>query len=629
MRTFQYRCLSLIVHLVFVAQLCSFNTMLLAQTLKDGQSKLMRGDYAGAESSLTKALKTARTPSDKAAIYKNLGITYFMQGKKPRATQAFRNALSLNPETVIMDTEVADESVIPFFNAQKSSTPNARAPVAQKPASQVPLTARAPLQKPGVQKKSVRTLVKVVSNVPKANVSIDGISYGAVGADIEVTPGNILMEVSAPGYRSKAIKFKVAPKTSNTVTANLEKIIPKAKPKPKPVVVANRQLPKAPKQGSVGLFDEPEPFAGDASANPQGLVLPGVTSPSAKAAAITPPPPPASPTLPPSAGYSVAPPQQPQYQQPSYPTQPYMQPQPYPMQPQPYPMQPQPYYVPPQPYYPQPPPSVYQPYSPPPPAYGDPYGGFISPPPESAPALPPPSSTSEPHFEEAEAAPPPSFKPPSDFGSGGGKKRSSKSAKKSSGSQCGLLIKLLPLGAGQFCQGSTFKGLLFAGAQIGGVYFYKANNDAAVKYQGQLDKLIEEREAERDSVPAADRKTYDQETDQKEQEGNEAITQANQNANMSLAVAGGAWAIGVIDAVAFGPTPKKSKKKARLSLFLPKDQKPGMIFALKTNWSSLYDEDHVAAYGIETYAGIGLNDSPTEYKATTKASIRLGLSMDL
>ena len=163
------------------------------------------------------------------------------------------------------------------------------------------------------------------------------------------------------------------------------------------------------------------------------------------------------------------------------------------------------------------------------------------------------------------------------------------------------------------------KGVLFAGAEIGALYFYKQNSDAAVQYQSQLNAVLAQRDV--DQAPGVDA-AYDQETADKAAAGKATIDKANQNATLSLAVFGGAWALGVVDAFVFAPTPKakKSMKRARLSLKLEQDyhqsQKPTL--ALLSPLSTDVSEDAI------WYAGYAIPVAPQD-----RGAVKVGVAWEL
>jgi hypothetical protein len=295
----------------------------------------------------------------------------------------------------------------------------------------------------------------------------------------------------------------------------------------------------------------------------------------------------------------------------------------------------QPYYQLPPAYPPQQPapPSVYAPYGGPgyPPQSAapiDPYSsGGLSPPIEPLPPSLGPTDMGPPSVESEKITGPPPMKPPKKIASGKSKSTGKNSSSKSS---CSPLIKVLPFGAGQFCQGSTFKGVLFAGVQVGALYFYKQNSDAAANFSGQLDELKATRSAERETIPEDEQEEYDATTAQKEQDAQGVIKTANDNAQMSLIMFVGAWGVGVVDATLFAPTPKKAKKKMRFSLLLPDQGHDETTLAL-LNPISLHNLE--GKTNLDWYLGVSQTESKkwdTIRSATGPSSnIKLGLAWNL
>lgn len=561
-----------------------------AQSWKAGRASLMKNDFKNAKVQLSSALKAAKSETELAETYKYLGVAQFMSGNKNSATSSFQMAKNTNPGVKLTASEVIDESVIPVFNGVKPGRVTGNA--TKRP----PAPSFAPAGKPAIAKqKSKRTLLKVISNVPSAQVSLDGIAYGTTGQDIEVQPGIVILELSAPGFRPKAIKVQLEALTSSSVTVNLEKIplkpkpqpIPKSIPLPQASVPLNAQVGAKGKQaagrdaskGKKDLFGE-DPIASDPYLGiPQQPVAAG--APVAGSPYVTPPPAPSQPMAPPQV-YGQAPgggmPAQPQYQgmpqapyplapQPGYaPAQPYAA---YPPQ-SPYPVYPQ--YAPPQPYaMPYYPPTPYGGYMAPPNPYAyappapnpyaaappmqDPYGGYLGPPPEVAGSeLPPPVLDGPAPSASGSGMPPPPILPTS---SGPSKKTAAAKPDKCGG------IKFMPFGAGQFCNGSTLKGVVFLGAEVASLFFYKTNTDAAAGVQTKLNSILAEREAARVEVPESDQPDFDTETESKRTAAKAAINKARQNAQYSMASFFGLWAVGVVDASINVPTKGKSGKKSK------------------------------------------------------------------
>jgi hypothetical protein len=127
------------------------------------------------------------------------------------------------------------------------------------------------------------------------------------------------------------------------------------------------------------------------------------------------------------------------------------------------------------------------------------------------------------------------------------------------------MIRLLPFGAGQFCNGSTLKGAAFLGGQVGSLYFYRTNSTAAASVKQKLDVYLQGRVIERDET-TEDLSEFDAETISQEKKANDTIEKANQNAQFSMVSFVGLWGIGVLDAYINKPvkTNKKKSKKPRI-----------------------------------------------------------------
>ncbi len=539
--------------------------MAFSQAWKAGRSSLMKNDFKTAKNQLSAAVKKSRPGQELAETYKYLGVAHYMSGDKKSALQAFRLAKSNYPSVRLSPNEVLDESVISLFNqannrraaasASSGMTRSAKKGVQNLPRqnqSSVPAISR---------QKSKRTLLKVVSNVPSAAVSIDGINYGSAGQELEVPPGTVILEVAANGFKPKAIKVKLQPLTSSLVNVNLEKIIiaPKPVPRATPLTQAKIPLPGQPKAVSSKKpsANKNDLFGDDPMGNQSFSVAPPVAP---MPQVVTPPPAPVQPVMP-QQGYA-----QPGYAQPptGYPMPPQYGPSPYPVYPQYAPMQPYGapaypaapyggYMAPPNPYAYPPTPA---PYAPAPMA--DPYGGYLGPPPEASVVDPGVAPLADGPGASGGGLPPPPISPTD----------SSQKAKSKNVAQdkCGM-IRLLPFGAGQFCNGSTLKGAAFLGGQVASLYFYRTNSTSAVSVKKKLDAYLQERVIARDET-TEDQSEFDAETIQKEKETNDTIAKANQNAQFSMVSFVGLWGIGVLDAYINKPvtTNKKKTKKPRITL---------------------------------------------------------------
>lgn len=595
-----------------------------AQTWKAGRSSLMKNDFKTAKFQLIAALKKSRPGQELAETYKYLGVAHYMSGDRNSAMQAFRMAKSNNPGVRLTANEVLDESVIPLFNqanSNRSPANSGRSRTGISKAAAQALPKQNQTSGPAISRqKSKRTLLKVVSNVPAAAVSIDGINYGTAGQELEVSPGTVILEVAANGFKTKAIKVNLQPLTSSLVSVNLDKIIiaPKPKPVPKniPLTQAKIPLPGQPKS-SVGkkspgksndLFGD-DPMAGQTfSAMPPPAPVPQV---------VTPPPAPAQPVMPPQ-GYGQPPA--------GYVMPPQYAPSPYPVYPQYAPMQPYGapvyptapyggYMAPPNPYA-YPPAPAPAPYAPAPMA--DPYGGYLGPPPEASLGDPGVAPLADGPAASGGGMPPPPIMPTDPA-----PKAKSKSVAQD---KCGM-IRLLPFGAGQFCNGSTLKGAAFLGGQVAALYFYRTNASAAVTNKTKLNAYLKAREVEKETTEQTP-EDYDAETIQTEKQANDVIDKANQNAQFSMVSFVGLWGIGVLDAYINKPikTNKKKTKKPRImySYDLDLDTAPLGTWAVAIPNSNISSRTYIP----NEYR---LGYTPVVDKETNKLlhSVTFGLTLDL
>jgi hypothetical protein len=210
----------------------------------------------------------------------------------------------------------------------------------------------------------------------------------------------------------------------------------------------------------------------------------------------------------------------------------------------------------------------------------------------------------------------------------GGSKTKSKSS--STGSDCSALIKLMPLGAGQYCQGRTGKGTLLLAVEVGALYFYKSNSDAAASYQSKLNGILAEREAARTEVAESDLETYDAETAAKQSQGNAVINQAKQNAQYSMIAFVATWGYGAYDAMSYKGTSKSSKgsKKRRSRIIhsynLDLETAPYGSFALTAPElpysSGEFDSPFVA---------VGYTPVDLRHNGQLSHALTVGLSMEL
>ncbi len=497
----------------------------MAQSYVLGARKYAKGDVKGAEAALIQATKRTKNRAELAKVYKLLGITQYMQNKKPQAAASFKAALGIDPRLTIKSDEVLDESVIPYFEAQRGGKP---AVAGQAPGRRAPAAVAAPARTPTASKgprygKPLNsTILLVTSNAPKASISIDGILAGMVNDRIETQAGTTVLQMKAPGFRTKNFKVTIRAGVENKFTLNLDKIQPKAPPPPKaPVARAGGKKVGKMKASDHDMFGEKEPEYPTA---PGGDLMSEFRRDGA-------PPPAPEPVAPPApvapAPVAPAPAPAPQYQAPAVMPAPVVQ---------------APVYAAPPPVYAAPvyPPQYQQPYYPP---------QYAAPAP-MAPAPPPPTDLySDFQSAPAPAAAPSYDEPPPPLTPMRSRRR------RSSGGDTFLVTTglLMPFGVGQFINGDTMSGLIFMGAQIGSLYFYKTSLDAA-------DAAIKNAEAVVQSGEFSDdeKDTFLTDTEK-------YVNAQKQNANIGIGLFGVAWVAGSIEAF-LTRSARKEAPKRRYSL---------------------------------------------------------------
>ncbi|NRA44922.1 MAG: hypothetical protein HRU09_08210 [Oligoflexales bacterium] len=152
-----------------------------------------------------------------------------------------------------------------------------------------------------------------------------------------------------------------------------------------------------------------------------------------------------------------------------------------------------------------------------------------------------------------------------------------------SASSVSPILYLLPLGIGQFANGSAVLGSLFGLAQVGGLGFMFVNWTAANTKIEETNTYIDERNAQFDALTNdTDRIAHQNETDQNVQIFDEEAEAMIQSANIGLIVFVVAYAGSIIEAFVSGPSEepgagggrKKRRKRRRRSSTdgLPKDK---------------------------------------------------------
>jgi len=175
-----------------------------SQSYSTGYKKYVKGDFAGAENAFKIALNKNQSDAEKARLYKMIGISQYMQGKRIAAESSFQQAKTMNPYINISASEVLDDSIIPFFNTVRPAAPkNNRRP--------------APVE-------SVTTL-KIYANVPRATVTVDGVRLGIIGKPLKVSPGIHEVTVGAPGYQPVSQPIDIKAGETNNLSITLKKAV--------------------------------------------------------------------------------------------------------------------------------------------------------------------------------------------------------------------------------------------------------------------------------------------------------------------------------------------------------------------------------------------------------------------
>jgi len=567
-----------------------------AQNYSAAEARYMRGDFSGAETSVGQALRSEKRSGERARLLKLLGIVQFMQNRRQPAAQSFRQALQLNPQTTISPDEVLDESVIAFFNSQRSTatqrpntstasaanrprTPAGAAATANRPQNpRTPTTARAAPAPNAQQAKTTKVLVR--SNVTNANISIDGILAGSVGAAIEADPGRVVLEVTAPGHISRKVAVNILDGRETIVTVNLERVPP---PRPKtPPPQPRQNLAAVPPGGAAAGARSQRNVRGGNNQRPRGngADASGRTDDSALFL-----PDPGTEDLvedQSTAGRDLAGEFMMDAATGGFTAQQRNQPPPMQQQPmQQQPMQPQfqqPMYAPP-PAYGQP---MYgQPMYGAPPMYGPGYGA-----PMYAPPAPPPPPAYDPYAiqpsqldagsEMPDPAPPGA--PPA-----GGRRgdRSSPTAAKKSGSTGGTLIRLMPFGVGQFVNGSTLLGAAFAVGEAGALFYWFQTSQAATKAASDTNTILADRRKTAEGISnQAEREEYEKETETFRTQRQAFVASTHQSAQYGLIGFGALWAIGAIEAVMNQPeasSPNRNPRRRSSGFSLLPTQDGGVV----------------------------------------------------
>ena len=184
------------------ALLLSFqmSTKAFGSDYQTGYNQYASGNYALAEQTFKDALQNSSTTEEKAKTYKMLGICQYMQGKRRDAKTSFIEGIKLNYNITIASTEILDESILDFFTSIKKELP--------------PSIANENRNKTGT--------LFVVSNL-HADITIDTSTKAKANETITLDKGFHKLEISYPGFKSKAFPIQIEANKEKRIDVDLEK----------------------------------------------------------------------------------------------------------------------------------------------------------------------------------------------------------------------------------------------------------------------------------------------------------------------------------------------------------------------------------------------------------------------
>ena len=153
------------------------------QSFDRGLKLYRRADFNGAEQAFQEVLRKGVNRSTRAKIYKFIGLSQYMQGRKKEATESFHSALKYDPLTELFPDEVLDSAVIEFFlqikqdRRRRGGRVVATPPVQRYPSAPAPGktgTTSKPLVKKAPGKKTLpkKAQAKKISTPQKPNKKI-------------------------------------------------------------------------------------------------------------------------------------------------------------------------------------------------------------------------------------------------------------------------------------------------------------------------------------------------------------------------------------------------------------------------------------------------------------------------
>lgn len=129
--------------LVILSLLC-IGSVARADNFNQGLTSYRRSDFSAAERAFLRVLQEGVNRATRAKVYKYIGLSQYMLGRKSDASNSFRSALRFDPMTELYPNEVLDSSVIEFFLQIKQDSK-------KKPATTMPR--RPPVRKTPLAKK--------------------------------------------------------------------------------------------------------------------------------------------------------------------------------------------------------------------------------------------------------------------------------------------------------------------------------------------------------------------------------------------------------------------------------------------------------------------------------------------
>ena len=164
-----------------------------------------------------------------------------------------------------------------------------------------------------------------------------------------------------------------------------------------------------------------------------------------------------------------------------------------------------------------------------------------------------------------------------------------RNASKPAKSSSGIFVRLLPFGVGQFANGSPLLGTVFAASEIGALVFWWQNNQAATTAANDTNKILQERKIAEEALPEADREQWRKDSEAFQLARKTYVQQTHQQSLIGLAVFGGLWAAGAIEAIVNEPAPAPKKRSRRRSGFSLLPQGDGSLVATLEGTSAVQE----------------------------------------